>query len=197
MEMEHYARASLQRQDLKAVEGQYEIAGKNLALATAGYLPTVGLAGSYMLNDHNTLLGSEGDSWLVAAVLRWQLYDGSRREYERIKARHLISQTEEQLQGLKKAVSFKVYEAYRSVEEKRRNLELARAALETASEGQRLVQLRYENSLSPLIDLLDAQVALDHARAVVVARYNEHELAKAALSYESGTILHDLQVESK
>jgi outer membrane protein TolC len=131
----------------------------------------------------------------VAAVLRWQLYDGSRREYERIKAGHRIAETEEYLQGLKKAVSFKVYESYRSVEEKGKNLELAQCSLATAEEGQRLVQVRYENSLSPLIDLLDAQMALDQARAAVVASRNEHELAKAGLSCESGTILHDLAVE--
>jgi outer membrane protein TolC len=59
------------------------------------------------------------------------------------------------------------------------------------------VQVRYENSLSPLIDLLDAQVALDHARAVVVARENDHELIKATLSYESGTILRDLHIETQ
>lgn len=196
-EMEYYSRASLQRADLKAVEGQYEIAGKNLALATAGYLPTLGLAGSYMMNDHETALGSEGESWLVAAVLRWQLYDGSRREYERIKAQHQIAETKEYLQGMKKAVSFKVYESYRGVEEKNKNLDLSLAALQTAEEGQRLVELRYENSLSPLVDLLDAQIALDHARAVVVTRQNEHELAKAILSFESGTILQDLQIDNQ
>lgn len=195
--MEYYTEASLQREDVKAMEGQRENARKNLALATAGYLPTLGLAGSYMLNDHNVPLGSEGESWLVAAVLRWQLFDGAKREYERVKARHLIAETDQHLEGLKKAVEFKVYEAYQSVAETGKNLELARSALLMAEEGQRLVQVRYENSLSPMIDLLDAQVALDHARAVVVARENDHELVKARLSYESGTILHDLQVDSQ
>jgi len=197
MAMDYYTEASLQREDVKAMEGQRENARKNLALATAGYLPTVGLAGSYMFNDHTTPLGSEGESWLVAAVLRWQLFDGAKREYERVKAKHQISETDQYLEGLKKAVAFKVYEAYQSVAETGKNLELARSALLMAEEGQRLVQVRYENSLSPMIDLLDAQVALDHARAVVVARENDHELVKARLSYESGTILHDLQVDSQ
>lgn len=197
MAMDYYTEASLQREDVKAMEGQRENARKNLALATAGYLPTVGLAGSYMFNDHTAPLGSEGESWLVAAVLRWQLFDGAKREYERVKAKHQISETDQYLQGLKKAVAFKVYEAYQSVAETGKNLELARSALLMAEEGQRLVQVRYENSLSPMIDLLDAQVALDHARAVVVARENDHELVKARLSYESGTILHDLQVDSQ
>lgn len=194
-EMGYYSAACLQRQDVKAMTARHENARKSLELANAGYLPTLGVGGSYQLNDHETPHGAEGDSWLVAAVLRWQLYDGSKREYERIRAGHRIAETEEYLQGLKKAVSFKVYEAYRSVEEKGKNLELAESSLATAEEGQRLVQVRYESSLSPLIDLLDAQVALDHARAAVVASRNEHELAKAALSCESGTILQDLAVE--
>ena len=194
-DMAYYSEASLQRQDVKAMTARHENARKSMELANAGYLPTLGVGGSYQLNDHDAPLGAEGDSWLVAAVLRWQLYDGNRREYERIKAGHRIAETEEYLQGLKKAVSFKVYESYRSVEEKGKNLELAQSSLATAEEGQRLVQVRYENSLSPLIDLLDVQMALDQARAAVVASRNEHELAKAGLSCESGTILHDLAVE--
>jgi len=197
MEMDYYTKACRQREDVKALEGQHENAKNSLELANAGYLPTVGVGGSYQLDDHDVPFGSEGESWQVSAILRWQIFDGSKREYERIKAGHLIAETDQYLQGLKKGVSFKVYEAYRSVEETRKNLELAQSALRMAEEGQRLVQVRYENSLSPLIDLLDTQMALDHARAVVVARQNDQELAKATLSYESGTILHDLHIETQ
>ena len=96
---------------------------------------------------------------------------------------------------MKRAVSFKVYSAYSSVEEARKNLELSGAALKTAEEGTRLVAVRYEKALSPLVDLLDAQVSLDTSRAGVVARENEYRMAVATLSYESGTILQDLNID--
>jgi outer membrane protein len=196
-ELAHYRAAAGKRQDVLAVEAQYENARKSLELAGASLLPTVGLGASYQLNDHDTPFGAEGESWLVGAVVRWQLYDGSKRQYEKIKARHRINESRENLDGLKNMVEFKVYEAYRAVEEAAKNLELAEASLATAEEGKRLVQLRYENSFSQLVDLLDVQAALDHARAQVISRRNEYQAAKAVLGCESGTILRDLEVDSK
>jgi outer membrane protein TolC len=72
---------------------------------------------------------------------------------------------------------------------------LSQSALEAAEEGRRLVKSRFENSLSPVVDLLDVQLTLDHARANLVVRQNECQLAIINLSYESGTILRDLKVE--
>ncbi len=88
-----------------------------------------------------------------------------------------------------------VYESYLSVEEASKNIELAEASLKSAEEGTRLVQKRYENSLSPLVDLLDAQVNLDRARANLVAQRNEHQKSIARLAFESGTILQIFDIE--
>jgi outer membrane protein TolC len=129
------------------------------------------------------------------AFLRWDLFNGMKREHERSRAKYKVNETEEYLQGVKKAVSFKVFSAYLSVEEARKNLELSGAALKSAEEGTRLVKVRYEKALSPLVDLLDAQVSLDNARASAVARENEYRMAIAALSYESGTLFRDLHIE--
>ena len=67
--------------------------------------------------------------------------------------------------------------------------------MKSAEEGRRLVRVRYEGSLSPLVDLLDAQVSFDRARANQVARENDYRLAAAALSFAGGAILEDLKVE--
>ena len=57
--------------------------------------------------------------------------------------------------------------------------------------------IRYENGLSPLIDLLGAQVSLDQARANAVVREKEQQLAILSLGFESGTILQDLEIETE
>jgi outer membrane protein TolC len=81
-----------------------------------------------------------------------------------------------------------------AVDEERKNVALSVAALQTAEEGRRLVKERYENALSPLTDLLDAQVSLDHARASLVSAENNYRFSVAKLGFESGTILKDLGV---
>ena len=150
--------------------------------------------GAWQWNDPSRPFGGEGDSWQVSAFLRWNLFDGTKREYERSKAKHQAKQTQEHLLGLKKAVAYGLYQARLGVEEAKANRELAREALKTAEEGKRLVQMRYENSFSPIVDMLDAQVVLDRARAGLVARENEHRVSILNLGWESGTILKDLGI---
>ncbi len=188
---------SLARRDVKSLELRRENAGNSVKMAEAGYFPFLGVGGTYQLNDHNKPLGGEGDSWQVMAFLRWELFDGAKRKHEKTKARHQVSEAEEYLEGMKKMVSFQVDEAWLTLEEAKSNWELARKALDTAEEGRRLVKVRYEGSLSPIIDMLDAQVSFDHARANLVARENEYQLAIAGLSYASGTIIADLGVEEQ
>lgn len=194
-DMEHYVQASLARRDVRAMEIRHENAVRNIHLAEAGFFPVIGVGGSYDLHDHSNPFGGEGASWTLSAFLRWDLFDGMKRSFEKTMARHQATEAGEYLEGMKKAVAFRVYEAFRAVEETRTNVELARASLKTADEGRRLVRVRYESGLSPLVDLLDAQVTLDRARSNVVARQNEYVQAVANLSFESGIILRDLGLE--
>jgi outer membrane protein len=186
---------SLARRDVKSMELRKENAKANIKLAESGYFPFLGVGGTYQLNDHNKPLGNEGDSWQVMAFLRWELFDGTKRRHEKTKAMHQVSEAEEHLAGMKKLVSFQVDEAWLTLEEAKKNWELAQEALKTAEEGRRLVKVRYEGSLSPIVDMLDAQLSFDHAAAGLVARENEYKLAVANLCYASGTILADLKLE--
>jgi outer membrane protein len=194
-ELDYYTDASLARKDLKSLRLRYENAKNNIALAEAEYFPVVGLGSSYQMNDSGLPFGAEGDSWQLVAFLRWNLFDGTRREHERAKAKHQLAQTQQSLQGLQKAVAYYVYEAHLGVEEARQNAELAQSARETAEEGKKLVKVRYENSLSPLVDLLDAQLSLNQARDNLVASANEYRIAVANLGYQSGTLLRELNIE--
>ena len=193
-EFEYYTEKSLSRKDVTSLQYRYESARTNVSIADAGYLPRIGVRGTYQLNDRDVPFGSEGDSWFVAAVLRWEIFNGGRREYERARASHTASQMEESLEGMKKSVSLSVYESYLAVEEAEKNVKLAEKSLETAAEGTQLVRKRYENSLSPFYDLLDSQLNLDRTRANLVAKRNGYLVSVARLSFESGTILEDLGI---
>ncbi|MHB8830021.1 MAG: TolC family protein, partial [Syntrophales bacterium] len=192
-EIESLRSQSLARRDLKSLELRTENARNQIKLAEAGYYPMVGVGGSYQLNDHTHPLGGEGDGWQAMAFLRWELFDGARTRHEKIKAVRQAAEAEEYLKGMKKMVSFQVDEAWMTLEEAKKNRELAEEELKTAEEGRRLVRVRYEGALAPMVDLLDAQVSFDHARANRVARENEYKLAIFNLGYTSGTILQELR----
>ena len=194
-DLAYYSAAAQSRKDLKGMEARFRNAENNLRLANSSYLPVLGIGGSYQLNSHKAPFGEEGESWQAMAFLRWQLFDGLKREAERAKAQHKLAEAGEYLDGMKKQVSFEVYEAYLSVEEAGKGLELAKANMAAAEEGRRLVRTRYEKSLSTMVDMLDVQTNLDAARADVAAREAAYLTALARLSHTSGTILKDLEIE--
>ncbi len=191
----YYENMAQARKDVKALEARRQNAENNLKMANAAYLPSVGLGGAYQMNSHNAAFGDEGNSWQVMAFLRWELFDGLRREAERAKAEHKLAEAGEYLDGMKKQIAFAVYEAYLSVEEARKGLELAKANLASAEEGRRLVKVRYENNLSAAVDMLDVQTSLDAVRADVVAKEAAYLTAVVRLGYQSGTIMKDLDIE--
>ena len=190
-----YLKAAESRSDLRAAQLRGENAQHNIRMVEAGYFPYLGLGGTYQLNDHNSPLGSEGNNWQIMAFMRWELFDGAKREYERAKAKHLAAQADEQVSAMKKGVSFRIYEAYMNMEKALKNMELAREALKTAEEGTRLLKMRYENGFSSLADLLSAQSSLEQARSGLVERENAYKVALATVSFESGTILKDLNID--
>ncbi len=195
--LSHYTEAGYARADVRALALRGENAQNNVRLAEAGYFPYVGLGGSYSLNDHQAPLGAEGKSWQVMAFLRWDLFDGTKREYERVKAKHQEAQVREHLSAMKKGVSLKIYEAYLNALEANQSIDLALEALKTSEESARLLKRRYENGLSSLSDLLNVQASLEQARASVIERKNAYQTALAALSFESGTLLEDLRIDGK
>ncbi len=190
-----YQDSARARSDLQAASLRSENAREGVTLAEAGYWPYLGVGGTYQFNDHDQPLGGEGRSWQVGAFLRWELFDGTRRTHERAKAAYLLEQARASLAAFRDGIDYRVLEAYANVQEARANIALARQALETAEEGARLMRLRYANGLASLADLLSSQAALEDARSGLVERENAAHTALATLSYESGTILSDLNIQ--
>lgn len=194
-DISYYTASALSRKDVRSMSLKYENARSNIELASAAYYPTIGVGGAYMMNDHMSPFGSEGDSWQVSAQLRWSIFDGTLRKHEASKARQSAAEASEHLSGLKKAVSYRIYEAYLEAQEAAKNAELTASSLAVAEEGERLVRMRFENGLTPISDLLDAQTSLDLTRADLVIRENDVKAAVAALYFESGAITRDLGIE--
>lgn len=191
---DYYNRKVKTRRDIQSMQLHFANAENNLKLSKATYFPSLGVGSSYQFNDATTPFASDGQSWQVFAQFKWELFDGAKRQHEKEKARYQIAATRERLVQLTEAAAFTVFEAYLGVEEAQKKSTLAQAALATAEEGQRLVRLRYENTLSPMVDLLDAQASLDQARTNELLRKKEEQLATLKLCFESGIILQELGV---
>lgn len=194
-EMTYYHEASLGRNDIKAMEVRVENAKNGVKFAAADIFPTVGITGGYQLYDNKAPFGAQGNNYFAGGAIQWNAFDGNRRKYEKLKAKDREAEIQEYLAGMKKHVSYRVYESYLTISETHKNLEMADAALKSAEEGKRLVFKRWEASLSPFVDLMDAQTNLDKSRANFVKCQNDYVSAIVNLCFESGILTKEMQLE--
>ncbi len=177
------------RADLRAFSSRIANAETNVTYERSGYLPAVGAMGAWQVDAHDGPFEPDNRTWKVGVGLTWNIFDGLRREAAVGKAVEERARAKAQYRGAGDVAAFEVTRAYLSVEEASRRAAIARAALASAEEGMRLVGKRYENQRARMIDVLDAQSALDGARADLVAAENDVLASRAALELASGTLL--------
>jgi len=187
-DLDVYLKAAVQREDLNALKLRYDNSRQSVKKERSALLPEAGIGGSYFLNDHNSPFSPEGESYIVAGFIRWNLIDAS-VHHKIKKARARVREMEEAVTGYEKEIHFRINEAYIRVREKQQNMSLSEAVLKEAEEALRLVNIRYEHSLAPMVDVLDTQTAADEARARLLEAENDYLNAIADVYYQSGILL--------
>ena len=129
------------------------------------------------------------------AFVRWDLYTGGRKTHAASEARYGLNEAEAAYSGLKKEISYRINEAYLAVLEASGSAELSSSRVSLAEEVARLLDTRYENSLATVVELLDAQTALDTARANLVDRNNAYLISLARLMFQSGLVEQEYLAE--
>ena len=181
--------AATGRADLRALSLRVANAESNVRLRQSGYLPDVGLAAAYQVDAEDSPFSLDNRSWKVGVGLTWNLFDGMRREAELGKAAASLRRAQAYHRGMLDQAAFEAAQADLGVKEATLRGEIARAALASAEEGVRLLKSRYENHLGRMVDLLDAQTALDGARASRIRAENDVRLSRAQRLYASGGLL--------
>lgn len=185
--------AQQERRDLRASERGKEQADAALLLVRSGFLPAVGAVGAWQMNDKNSLFGRDHDAWMVGVSLRWNIFDGFRTWHGSGQAQASRSAANELLEQTRKEVSYQVHEAWlRRIEAEKRR-EVASSAVAAADEATRLLAKRFDNALANMVELLDAQSALNQARANLVESDANLMLATGRLYHSAGIFLKEVQ----
>jgi outer membrane protein TolC len=186
---ERAAAAKASRADLAALSDRVANAGTAVDLERSGYLPTLGLQAAYQLDHESSPLSTDHGSWKAGVALSWTIFDGFRREASVARAKAEEGRAKEYRRGAGDGAAFEVSRAWLGLKDAESRLSIASASLASAEEGTRLVKSRYENQLARMVDLLDAQSALDDARLSCTRAENDVRHARAALELASGTLL--------
>lgn len=180
------------RIDIQTMEKDVDKAALGVKMARSAYLPTIYADASYQLNDRDVPFGNDNDSWFVGATLRWELFDGMRRRNEVMKNVALEKAAAEYVDDYKQDVDLQVTESFLRYQEAQKKLEVARNSSADADESVRLLEKRFQNSLATMSELLDAQTALNRARANVIDTENQLALSAADIYLAAGTFLQEV-----
>jgi outer membrane protein TolC len=180
------------RVEMKQSQVDLEKSAAALRLAWSEYLPTVGAFASYQLNAKDAPFSSDNDAWSAGVSFKWQLFDGFRRGSERLRAVSGQSAAREMLDSTTKDVRYQLKESYARRDEVGKRLEVARHSVLDAEETVRLLTRRYENSLATMVELLDAQSALNQVRADLVEAEAGYALAGGRVHYMMGTFVKEM-----
>lgn len=185
-------RALETRADLQEASSLVAKAESGMRVARSAYLPTVYGTASYQMNDRDVPFGRDNDAWMAGAVLRWELFDGLRRRHDAEKARVEKEAAGELLAERREEVALEVEESYLRRAEAEKRLQVARHALLDAEEDVRLVTKRFENSIATIVDMLDAQTALDTSRKNLADAEIASSLATARLYHAAGIFAQEV-----
>jgi TolC family type I secretion outer membrane protein len=186
---EWIALALRQRPDLKQLELQQTIAQRGVASAKAGHLPTLALQGNYEINTEE--FSESQDNYTVGAVVRVNLYSGQRISSQTAAARAKVSQAQAIRDSLALAVRVDTQQAFYKARSAWQRIAVARQAVSHAQEGLRIVSNRYAGGLLTIVDLLDAQEALQQASTRNFKAMHDYKVARIELALSSGAIDKD------
>lgn len=186
-DLDHWVDLALSRRpDLKQRQLEQVIARKAVSRSKAGHWPRLALQGNYEFNSED--FSDSHDNYTVGAVLQLDLYSGQRTSSMVAAAKANLAGTKANYDGAVLQVRVETQSAYYQAQSAWKSITVARAAVDQADEGLRIVANRYSGGLLTIVDLLDAQVSLQQARTQVFRALHDYKVARIDLALAAGTI---------
>lgn len=185
--------AAPQRPEIRQADLGARLARNELSGARSGWLPTVGARFAFEA-DRQRFVNRGGANWLVAANLRWNLFDGFLTRARTREAQSQVEAAELRQREIASAASLQVKQASAGLESAKERLTLAAASVRMAEESLRIAKNRYDAGLATVTDLLRNETALVETRFRQLAAIHDVRLAAVMLDLANGTLTGDSDV---
>ncbi len=149
--------------DLISHQKQVEFSDLKVKLAKAPFLPNINAQIAYQY--HGTSPVSDGDdSMTVALSFGLNLFNGT-GDYRRMKqSQYNLMRDQKSYESKKNMIALDVRKAYFELAAAQKQLEVASEAVNQAEEGLRILEERYRQGASNIVDLLNTELALADAK---------------------------------
>ena len=175
------------RPDLLAEAARLELAHEEVRGAKLNFGPAINLRGMYEYHANN-FHGVSGDAFTFMAQADFNLFHGLGDKARLAQARAEELSQERKLANYRQKVKHEVEKAYLHLQTARKQVYVTKTAVEQAEEGLRIVEKRYQQGLTIIVELLDAQTALKKARLHYLDALYSYRLAWTELRFRTGTL---------
>jgi outer membrane protein TolC len=148
---------------LRALQYRVEAAEEMVKSSKFSFVPSLNAFGSYEFND-NVLFGTRGESYMVGATLKWDLFSGFSKAGKVMQSRAELKKAEVAYQSQSLKNQMEIKQARRSVRQAQKQFNFVEASAEQVAEDFRIRTDRYEQGMETTSDLLRAEARLSQAR---------------------------------
>jgi outer membrane protein TolC len=120
--------------------------------------------------------------------MRFNLFSGFGKQSKVKEAMADVRRTQAMARQLEQGIKVETRQAFFQAQSAFERIGVTKAAVPQADEGLRIVRNRYENGLFTIVNLLDAEVALQQARNNYLRSLHDFKVAMAWLSLAAGTV---------
>lgn len=176
---------------IQAMRAQLAAADGNIQVAKSGRYPQVGVMLRQDWNDKS--LGFGASSYTVGAQMSWNVFDAGVTNAAVNRATAGKLELAARLQEMESGVAYQVGDAMRKADEAQHRLAVHDLSVQQAQEALNLVEKRYQNGVTTLVELLAARTQLDKAKADRVAAQYDLAVQRAAVRLAVGNLDPDLK----
>ncbi len=176
---------------INAMRAQLTAADGNIQVAKSGRYPQVGVMLRQDWNDKS--VGFESSAYTVGAQLSWNVFDAGVTSAAVNRATASKLELAARLQEAESGLAYQVGDAMRKADEAQHRLAVHDLSVTQAQEALNLVEKRYQNGVTTLVDLLGARTQLDKVRADRVAAQYDLAVQRASVRLAVGSLDPDLK----
>jgi outer membrane protein TolC len=179
-----------QRQDLGAQAAAIEVTRERKNQVLARYAPQVNTQWQYPRLDSPTFANRD-EFWVLTLNFQVPLFDGGVRELDLQEQQENLTQSELQLERLKKDVGIEVKQALLAVETLEATLATLKKEVSLAEENYKITSKQYGVGLATSLDVNTAVNALNQVRTQLIDQTYAYQVALLALDRAVGVFGQD------
>lgn len=177
------------RPDYQVALKKVTIADVRVKVAAGRRYPSLNLTGDYSEKSGPEYEWQE--NWFFGLRLSLPLFEGGALSADVGRARAEALKAREEERALRLDISREVRDAYLSIENAAKRIEVAEKAIASAKESARIEQIRYKAGAGTSTDVIDAQTALLRAETDYYQALYDKAIARALLRKAAGEELQE------